>query len=240
MKKFALLLLATCISAITIGDIIDTQGGVKDKMKLMKARMKYSNEDYKAALRLYRDVYLTQPENAELNFRIGQCHLSLGDILKALEYFEKSYKLDNFLSGIHLALGQAYHLKGDLTRAVEEYNKYKSKLSAGKLAKDDVVKYLKQCEYAKELMSKPVDVTLKNLGSNINSEYPDYSPMVIAEIIRHPFHWMERVLFSLPEDQIQKVKVVTTMITDIMKTSTYLNTTKPQVDGQEPRASKEE
>ena len=178
MKKFALLLLATCISAMTIGDVNDTQGGINDKMKLLKARMKYSNEDYKAALRLYRDVYITQPENAELNFRIGQCHLALGDILKALDYFEKSYKLDNFLPGIHLALGQGYHLKGNLTRAVEEYNKYKTKLSANKLRKDDVVKFLKQCEYAKQLMANPVDVTLKNLGSNINSEYPDYSPSI--------------------------------------------------------------
>ncbi|MBL4657546.1 MAG: PD40 domain-containing protein, partial [Flavobacteriales bacterium] len=110
-----------------------------------------------------------------------QCHLALRSINEALEYFEKAFKLDNYLNGIHLSLGQAYHLKGDLDKAVEEYNKYKATLSASQLEKDDVVFFLGQCEYAKTLMDKPVKVTIKNMGSNINSEYPDYAPSVTLD-----------------------------------------------------------
>jgi len=178
MKKFAYLLLATAISLNSFGHVDATTTSFKDKLKTIKAKMKYQNEDYKAALRLYRDVYVSEAENALINYRIGQCHLELGNVNKALEYFEKAFKLDNYIMGIHLSLGRAYHLKGNLDRAVEEYNKYKGTISAKKLEKDDVMEYLTQCELAKKLMANPVKVTIKNLGSNINSEYPDYSPSI--------------------------------------------------------------
>ena len=178
MKKLAALTLLLTFVSITVAETPALQTSLKDKLKQIKAQMKYQNEDYKAALRLYRDVYLNESENALINYRIGQCHLALGSVDEALEYFEKAHKLDNYLVGIHSSLGQAYHLKGDLDRAVEEYNKYKSTLSEKQLSKDDVRLYLAQCAYAKTLMAKPIKVSIKNMGSNINSEYPDYAPSI--------------------------------------------------------------
>jgi len=129
MKKVAAFALLITFCSFSFGETTALKTGFKDKMKQIKAKMKYQNEDYKAALRLYRDIYVNEAENALINYRIGQCHLALGSVNEALEYFEKAYKLDNFLPGIHSSLGQAYHLKGDLDRAVEEYNKYKAELS---------------------------------------------------------------------------------------------------------------
>jgi outer membrane protein OmpA-like peptidoglycan-associated protein/tetratricopeptide (TPR) repeat protein len=178
MKKLAALILLLTFVSITVAETPALQTSLKDKLKQIKAQMKYQNEDYKAALRLYRDVYLNESENSLINYRIGQCHLALGSVDEALEYFEKAHKLDNYLVGIHSSLGQAYHLKGDLDRAVEEYNKYKSTLSEKQLSKDDVRLYLAQCAYAITLMAKPIKVSIKNMGSNINSEYPDYAPSI--------------------------------------------------------------
>ena len=143
--------------------------------------MKYDGEDYKAALRLYRDIYVNESENALINYRIGECHLALGNVNKSLEYFEKAYQLDNYLDGINKSLGLTYHLKGNLDKAVDEYNKHKATLSTKENAKDDVDLYLSQCEFAKSLMNKPIEVSIKNLGSNINSEYPDYSPSITLD-----------------------------------------------------------
>ncbi|MBL4656819.1 MAG: tetratricopeptide repeat protein, partial [Flavobacteriales bacterium] len=154
MKKVAAFALLITFCSVTLADSPALQTSFKDKLKQIKAKMKYQNEDYKAALRLYRDIYVNEAENALINYRIGQCHLALRSINEALEYFEKAFKLNNYLNGIHLSLGQAYHLKGDLDKAVEEYNKYKETLSASKLEKDDVVFFLGQCEYAKTLMDK--------------------------------------------------------------------------------------
>ena len=181
MKKVAAFALLITFCSVSFAETSALQISFKDKMKQIKAKMKYQNADYKAALRLYRDIYVNEAENALINYRIGQCHLALRNINEALEYFEKAYKLDNFLLGIHSSLGQAYHLKGNLDRAVEEYNKYKESLSPGKLAKDEVGFYLQQCEYAKSLMSKPIKVSIKNMGSNINSEYPDYAPSITLD-----------------------------------------------------------
>ncbi|HIA35850.1 MAG TPA: tetratricopeptide repeat protein [Flavobacteriales bacterium] len=178
MKKILLSFSILAISFISIAEIPATQTSIKDKLKQIKAKMKYNSEDYKAALRLYRDIYVNEAENALINFRIGQCHLALGNVNKSLEYFEKAFQLDNFLPGINKYLGQTYHLKGNLDKAVVEYNKYKATLSAKEITKDDVNLYLSQCEFAKSLMAKPIEVNIKNLGSNINTEYPDYSPSI--------------------------------------------------------------
>ena len=178
MRNIVYLLIGIFLSSQIYAYESNSNGSIKDKLKAINAKMKYKKEDYKTALRLYRDLYASQSDNATINYRIGQCHLSLGNVNEALKYFEKAYNLDNFVDGINLALGTAYHLKGDLNKAVEEYNKYKSTLSAGKLKKDNVTEYLEQCAYAQTIMSSPIDVKIINLGKDINSEYPDYSPSI--------------------------------------------------------------
>ncbi|MFH1319121.1 MAG: OmpA family protein [Bacteroidota bacterium] len=174
---------STCIlMAFTLNSIAESPSQnikIKDKFKIIKARIEFNRDDFKAALRLYRDVYINEPENELVNYRIGECHLELGNVKTALEYLEKAYSLNNYVDkNIHFLLGQGYHLSGDLDKAVSEYNKYKESLDPKKVEKNEVTEYLQQCVYAKELMANPIEVEIKNLGSKINSEYPDYSPSI--------------------------------------------------------------
>jgi len=181
-KNFAisLILMAFTLNLqYSVAGLPSDNAATKNWFKTIKARIKYKADDFKAALRLYRDIYANEPENELLNYRVGECHLALGNVGKALEYFEKAYSLNNYVhKKIHLSLGQAYHLSGDLGKAVIEYNKYKETLKPNQLANDDVTVFLRQCEYARQLMADPVDVKVKNLGNAINSEYPDYAPSI--------------------------------------------------------------
>jgi len=181
MRKLSVLLILFLISIQSFGLLNSQNLSIKDKFKSIKATMEFKSENYKEALRLYRDIYANEPDNPKISYMIGKCHLSLGNINESVKYFEKSFQLDNYIDGINLSLGMAYHLKGNLARAVEEYEKYKSTLPKGKRDKDDVNELLEQCGYAKQLMAKPIDVTIQNMGSNINSEYPDYSPSIALD-----------------------------------------------------------
>jgi hypothetical protein len=50
-----------------------------------------------------------------------------------------------------------------------------------KKTKDDVAYFKAQNEFAKELVAAPINVKIQNLGDSINSEFPDYSPVLSAD-----------------------------------------------------------
>ncbi|MBI2966222.1 MAG: PD40 domain-containing protein [Bacteroidetes bacterium] len=155
---------------------------IKDRIKMTVARIRYSQRDYKAALRLYHDVLETNSLDPKVQLWLGLCELELGNPALALEYLQKAlYMKSDVHKKIHLFIGMAYHRTGNLQKAVEEYNTYKATLSPSSVPKNEVSRYLDQCNYAQEMMKKPINVKISNLGPAINSEYPDYAPSVTLD-----------------------------------------------------------
>lgn len=75
-------------------------------------------------------------------------------------------------------LAYCYHLNEDIDKAIENYEKFKE-ISRGKSELLPVADLrIKQCEEAKRQMASPVNVYLKNIGPEINTQYPEYSPVV--------------------------------------------------------------
>jgi outer membrane protein OmpA-like peptidoglycan-associated protein len=80
-------------------------------------------------------------------------------------------------------MGQAYHLNVEFDKAIQFLQEYKATLSPDMLAEvgPDVEKRINACNVGKELVKKPVRVFIDNLGSNINTIYPEYSPLITAD-----------------------------------------------------------
>jgi len=136
------------------------------------------------AITHYLDANKFNPNNAQLNYKIGVCYVYSRFKSKALSYFEKAYALDpNVAPEIHYYLGRGYHLNMDWDKAISEYKAYQSKINISnepeRLA--DVVKKIEECENGRELVKKPVRVFIDNLGSEINSSYPDYGAVISAD-----------------------------------------------------------
>ena len=132
-----------------------------------------------------------QPESSNYNYRKGFLELYIRkDYISAKSYLEKaildtdgnydmyspkekSAPVDAFF---HLA--QCYHYSEQIDEAEENYLKFKelSKKKSPLLPEADL--RLKQCKLAKANMLTPVNVYLKNIGSQINTEYPEYSPVI--------------------------------------------------------------
>lgn len=86
---------------------------------------------------------------------------------------EKSASVDAFF---HLAA--CYHLNEEIDKAELNYNKFKE-LSNSKSELLPVADLrLTQCIQAKKHMNNPIEVYLKNLGTPVNSEFPEYSPVI--------------------------------------------------------------
>ena len=78
-----------------------------------------------------------------------------------------------------LYLGRSYHMNGDVDKALLLFDTYRTKAgSLQKVSESNVDYYISQCKTAKELMAKPVSVTITNMGEKINSAYDDKSPVI--------------------------------------------------------------
>lgn len=152
------------------------------KLKFAQAWMLFNDENYRGALKIYRGLYPSNPNHAMLNYRMGQCYSELKQMDSALIYLQKAVNLDSTIKyDAFLLLGQAYHFKGDIDKALEYYYNYKRKLSPRQAERDYVNVLIQQCLTAKELMKNPVNVKVENLGPSINSKYTDACPSITAD-----------------------------------------------------------
>ena len=76
-------------------------------------------------------------------------------------------------------LGITYQAQGELDKAIKEFETYNSRLFTKREKKDSSgYKYIKQINFAKEMMNKPIPVSVTNAGNNINSNFTDAAPCI--------------------------------------------------------------
>ncbi len=136
------------------------------------------------ALEYYMNAQRFNPNNAMLNYKIGLCYLTVKPVESALKYFYIAQELDPAVSpDLDYNLAKAYHLNLDFQKAISLYKKYKRSLSPDDLRKlsDEIDKKIAECETGMELVKKPVRVRIENLGSAVNSRFPDYGPIINSD-----------------------------------------------------------
>ena len=136
------------------------------------------------ALKNYLDANKFNPNNAELNYKIGVCYVYSMSKTKAMAHLEKAFSLDPSVDPeIHYYLGRGYHLSMEWGKAIKEYGVYQKGLNeSGTPERDaDVKKKIEECKNGKELMKNPVRVFIDNMGPQVNSSSPDYGPVISAD-----------------------------------------------------------
>jgi outer membrane protein OmpA-like peptidoglycan-associated protein len=163
----------------------------KDELKLAKNEIELGDEImekeavfYKNAIPHYLIAYKLNPNNALLNFKLGKCYYHSSFRSKCTSFFEKAYQLNPEVDPeILYYLGMGYHLDMQFDKAIQSFNAmitlFKGKDKTGIV--DEMKKYIRQCEYAKVMVKNPVRVKIDNVGGDINSQYPDYSPVIMAD-----------------------------------------------------------
>ncbi len=139
---------------------------------------------YKIALDHYLQAQKFNPNYSLLNYKIGKCYLYSIDKGKALDYLLKAQKLrPDVESDVNFLTGWAYQLKLEFDKAINEFRQQKLKASGkdGAEMLEKVNKHIEECEYGKKLVANPVRVFIDNLGSAINTKYPEYGPIINAD-----------------------------------------------------------
>lgn len=163
--------------------------GLKEAVKSIKegdkAYYKEPFPDYRSALNSYLSAQQFNPNNSELNYKLGMCYIKTSFRQKAKEYFEKAYKLNpNVAPEIKYYVGWSNQLSANWDEAIKFYKDF-ARENANNRGIDadlvkDAVKKQQECKSGKNLVKKPIRVFIDNLGGNINTEYPEYGMIMNA------------------------------------------------------------
>src|ERR1019366_6480348 len=143
----------------------------------LSAKDYFEYEDYNRALIEYLKLYNEDKNDLNINIKVGVCYLNVNDDkTKAIPFLEFVYKKGAYNDELLIYLGMAYMYAYKLDEAIKFFNAYRSKMKSKNY--DLIDRYIENCENAKVLMKKPVNITFENLGKIINTKLPEYYPFV--------------------------------------------------------------
>lgn len=163
----------------------------KDEFKVAVGNLEEGNELYEAgfqywsqAIPFYEKANSFNPNNATLNYKLGNCYLASIHKSKALDYLNKAYELNPTIAkDIHYKKGRALQFQYKFDKALYEYGLFRKTLNNNTNAAEIVAlnQLMAQCETAKILIDHPERVWIDNLGKEINTEFEEYSPIISAD-----------------------------------------------------------
>jgi outer membrane protein OmpA-like peptidoglycan-associated protein len=170
----------------------DNKEGLKNAQRELKAGDEAYLADparYIIALPHYLAAQELNPDNAELNVKIGDCYLHSGTKALALSYLKRAQTLAPTNDArTHYQLARALHLNGKWAEAIKEYQLSApigggSKAADGELTvtAEDLSRRIRECRNGQELQKHPARVFVDNAGPEVNSRYSDYGPLVAAD-----------------------------------------------------------
>ena len=157
----------------------DDKDGLKEAKKQLKQGDEYFEVGqglYLYALEHYLSAFRFNPNNALLNYKIGACYLFTTEKARSIPYFLEAQNLNPDVSpDLNYLLGQAYHINYEFDEAIRRFKTYKQSLGPLDLQELSKIieKKINECETGKQLVENPVRVFIDNIGSVINTSFPD-------------------------------------------------------------------
>lgn len=189
MKKSLIALL------LIISPILSLHSQDTDYRELFLAAESYFLfEEFNEALPLYLRIQRHNPDNHNVNYKIGVCYLndpyqknkSISYLEKAVENINPKYKENNFkeksapLEALFY-LGNAYRINNQLEKAKEYYQLFMTRMDPDVYDAELVQDQIDACDAAKKMMKKPIDFDVENLGSRINTRFADENPVIAGD-----------------------------------------------------------
>ena len=196
MKLLFTLLLAflTCFNIALGQDTTETNKPENFRTLFTDASFHIEYGNYNLALPLYLKLDSIEPNNANIQYRIGLCYShSTNEKNKAITYFENAllsitsnyndlaFTEKNAPLVAYYELAKAYHENYQIDTAIATFKKFQTLIHTKHYLQEDLIKYLKTCEFIKKQTSNPIEVEIINLGEELNSEYSDFGPVINAD-----------------------------------------------------------
>jgi hypothetical protein len=187
-------LLILALNSANFTTIAQEEEDTKMKSVFLEAESYFLFEEYKDALPLYQRILKADPDNFNINYKIGICYIN--DVYqkhKAVSYLEKAvqgtspaYKQNNYKERMapleaYYYLGNAYRINNRLNDAIEAYYQFKKILDPVVYDEELVDQQIKACKVAADLQSRPNYYISVNLGEIINDRFEEINPVISGD-----------------------------------------------------------
>ncbi len=203
MKNIALLVVGIFFSQSTSAQNIEFKNSNfksdKEGLKLAKENIKFADNFrdnaiiemlamhdaellYSQAVFYYQKAQSFNPNNAELNYKIGSCMLFTNNKENAFSYLKKAASLSNdFPNDFLFYKGMCLQLDGEFGNAIEQFELFRNSAKKKELEFFEMLtkKYIKECQSSVYVLSQTHRIWVDNLS--LNTEYDDWSPCLSAD-----------------------------------------------------------
>jgi len=185
ISKLLLLIFSVCtLSSLAQTDSTETglMGQAAIPVKIIAAKHEFNENNMRGAITLYREVLAVDPVNATATYGVAQCYYYLKKYNLALEYLNKAVQLNAEVNtSTKFFYGQIHHRVAELDKAIGYYTEFIQQSKGSSYEKELALKHIRECEYAKVAMKTPANVTITNLGVDINTRFEEYTPSITAD-----------------------------------------------------------
>ena len=203
MKNIAVLVVGIFFSQLTLAQNIEFKNSNfksdKEGLKLAKENIKFADNFrdnaiiemlamhdaellYSQAVFYYQKAQSFNPNNAELNYKIGSCMLFTNNKENAFSYLKKAASLSNdFPNDFLFYKGMCLQLDGEFGNAIEQFELFRNSAKKKELEFFEMLtkKYIKECQSSVYVLSQTHRIWVDNLS--LNTEYDDWSPCLSAD-----------------------------------------------------------
>lgn len=137
--------------------------------------------NFKKALQSFEIAQKFNPNNAELNYKIGVCHANSTDPFLSIVYFKKAKELDPKCDPfLNYYYGYAMQLEGNFDGALASYAAFENEYKKADNFTKFVLQRKKECAAAKKGIKSPVRAWVDNMNE-INTEFDDIAPSISVD-----------------------------------------------------------
>ncbi len=196
---------ALCIIGLTMWSFgVRAQGeNTSFNWKFEEANKLMEEKLFNQAVDIWKQLLETDPENANLQYKVGYCYFSsYNQKAKALPFLERASQLrKSGASGsfnvagydpfepkernapveVDYYLARAYHLNNQFDQADVQYKKFLDEADQRHELRPMAARGLEQTANARALQASPMAYQISNVGPVINNEYPDFSPVLSVD-----------------------------------------------------------
>lgn len=149
------------------------------KNLMYEAEIYFLQGDYYYASELYNELHTSVPDDAEITGKLGICFFHLPTLKNQAEkYLVKAVQDGNTEALYYLAKQRiSDYMFFDALDLMDVYQERSNRFRS----ETEIIHVIATAQLAIQMVQKPLSVTIKNMGENVNSPLHDYAPVWDAQ-----------------------------------------------------------
>ncbi|MBN1650739.1 MAG: PD40 domain-containing protein [Bacteroidales bacterium] len=181
LRFFFLVLFFSSQTPLIQAQEIDNQSRRAEK-KFTEARNAYTLGNYRQAEILLEKVLKADKNFLAAYFLMATLKNESHQPLEAIAYYKKGLAINpDAVPTAYYYLAEIYFSEGMYKEALQAYQKCISYPNISPRVRDNAEFYVENCEFALEAIKNPSLFEPKNLGAQINTQYPEYFPTLTVD-----------------------------------------------------------